>query len=471
MKKIFLLLLTCCMLAGTFSCAAGGETTENTSALTEAVTEAETLLSDNLPEQDYGGESFRIAIGEHAKQDFVAEGETGETLNDAVYSRNIAVEERFNVSFDMVYEIGVYNSVRTAITANDDSYDICDDMYQVVIPMATDGLLIDMKTLDYIDFTKPWWDSNVERDICYGDKIFYAAGDFNTSTMGMSCIVLFNKNLFDSLSISYPYQLAIDGKWTYDSFYDILKQGVSDLNGDGKINYTDDRYGYVGWQYEIGPNLFESMGGRYVTKDEENMPALALGNEFTYGLFDKILNIFIGENGGWQNSVGWGPDMDVFKDSRALMLDSRFTLLNYFRDMEDDFGILPHPKLDEAQIEYYQLVSNVGNLDCIPITNNRLEMTSVILEALASESYRNVMPQYFEVLLQVKYTRDDESAEMLSIVKKSARFDLSLSAVNSSTIMTMINNGENNFASQYAKVEKAAQKELDKMIETLRGSN
>ncbi|MHB1153434.1 MAG: hypothetical protein ACYC00_14105 [Eubacteriales bacterium] len=98
-------------------------------------------------------------------------------------------------------------------------------------------------------------------------------------------------------------------------------------------------------------------------------------------------------------------------------------------------------------------------------------MTSVILEALASESYRKVMPQYFEVLLQVKYTRDDESAEMLAIVKKSARFDLSLSAVNSVTIMNMINKGENNFSSQYAKVEKAAQKELDKMIETLRGSN
>ena len=208
MKKAFLLLMTSCMLAGTFSCASGGEIPENTAILTEAVTDAVTLLSDNLPEQNYGDESFRIAIGEYAKQDFIAEEETGEILNDAVYSRNIAVEERFGVSFDMVYEVGVYKSVRTAITANDASYDICDDMYQAVIPMATDGLLIDMKTLDYIDFTKPWWDSNVERDICYGDKIFYTAGDFNTSTMGMSCIVLFrNISFFEGITIEIIFLL------------------------------------------------------------------------------------------------------------------------------------------------------------------------------------------------------------------------------------------------------------------------
>lgn len=470
MKKICLLTAAVTAAVLLFSCAQGAVSPETTTASPAAeVTEAETLLADSLPEADYGGEAVRVAVGEYAKQDFIAEEETGETLNDAVYRRNIAVEDRFNVLFEMFYEVGAYNSVRRAVTAGDDSYDICDEMYQAVIPMATEGLLVDLGTLGNVDFTKPWWDKNVVRDICFGNKIFYAAGDFNTSTMGMSCIVLFNKNLFDSMSLAYPYQLVLDGQWTYDNFYALLHQGISDLNGDGKIAYTDDRYGYVGWQYEIGPNLFESMGGRYVTKDDENMPALALGNEFTYGLFDRILAIFTGENGGWQNSVGWGPDMDVFKDSRALMLDSRFTLLNYFRDMEDDFGILPHPKLDVAQAEYYQLVSNVGNLDCIPITNTRTEMTSVILEALASESYRSVMPQYFEVLLQIKYTRDDESAAMLSIVKESARFDLSLSSVNSVTIMNMITKGENNFASQYAKIEKAAQKELDKMIETIRG--
>lgn len=471
MKKLFLLLLSCCLFAGSFSCARGADDPADTAAQTEPESQEQTQLTDNLPEMNFEGEAFRIAVGEYAKQDFVAEEETGETLNDAVYRRNITVEERFGAVFDIIWETGVYNRVRQSVTANDDAYEICDEMYQVVIPMATEGLLIDFKTLGYTDFTKPWWDSNVERDICYGDKLFYTSGDLNTSTMGMSCIVLFNKNMFDSMSIAYPYQLVNDGKWSYDRFFDIVKQGISDLNGDGKIQYTDDRYGYVGWQYEIGPNLFESMGGRYVKKDENNLPALALGNEFTYLLFDKIINLFTSDNGGWQNSVGWGPDMDVFKASRALMLDSRFTLLNNFRDMEDDFGILPHPKLDDEQSEYYQLISNVGNLNCIPITNSRLEMTSIILEALAFESYRSVMPQYFEVLLQVKYTRDNESADMLSIVKKSTRFDLSLNTVNSSTILNMISRGENNFASQYAKQEKAAQKELDKMIETILGTD
>ena len=40
------------------------------------------------------------------------------------------------------------------------------------------------------------------------------------------------------------YKLVAEGKWTFDVFYDMIKQGLLDLDGNGEYNMKD-RYGLL----------------------------------------------------------------------------------------------------------------------------------------------------------------------------------------------------------------------------------
>ena len=62
MKRIISAILASLMLVGTLaSCAAGGENVETTNAATDVVTEEETLISANLPDElDYGGDEVTM---------------------------------------------------------------------------------------------------------------------------------------------------------------------------------------------------------------------------------------------------------------------------------------------------------------------------------------------------------------------------------------------------------------------------
>lgn len=90
----FLLLISCSKEAATII--DDTSPAENQTAVPE--TEG---IADNLPELDFNQYEFRILTGLHANwitSAFSMEGENGDTLNDALYSRNRAIEERFNIN-------------------------------------------------------------------------------------------------------------------------------------------------------------------------------------------------------------------------------------------------------------------------------------------------------------------------------------------------------------------------------------
>ena len=94
--------LTSCSDAGTNDSApTSGEVSSEVEVTSEETeTETEEILTDNVPELDFGGETVTIA-GQKSDgcSDISSEEITGEVLNDAIFNRNAAMEERFNVSF------------------------------------------------------------------------------------------------------------------------------------------------------------------------------------------------------------------------------------------------------------------------------------------------------------------------------------------------------------------------------------
>ena len=105
MKKLLAVLLTLSILFSLAACGAGTDSPpeETSAALTpsapaaEEETEAET--APPVPKEDFGGVDFNVLAACEQWQDFYAAEQTGDVVDDAVYERNLWLEEYNNYIF------------------------------------------------------------------------------------------------------------------------------------------------------------------------------------------------------------------------------------------------------------------------------------------------------------------------------------------------------------------------------------
>lgn len=108
-------------------------------------------------------------------------------------------------------------------------------------------------------------------------------------------------------------------------------------------------------------------------------------------------------------------------EDRNLFYCSALRVTSALRDIKSAYGILPFPKYDALQNEYISDVSQSTVLWCIPVTASDYSLTSKFCEVFAHYSRENMIPAYYEVSLQEKYSRDSDTKEMLQIIRDSLR--------------------------------------------------
>jgi len=138
--------------------------------------------------------------------------------------------------------------------------------------------------------------------------------------------------------------------------------------------------------------------------------------------------------------------------------------------MEANFGILPLPKFDEDQKNYYSVVNPyTGVMLGVPKSASELERVSIILEAMCAESKYTLQPAYYDIVLQRKYTRDEESSEMLDIIFNSRVYDIGSVYSFGNVFLDYIalcNKSDRNVVSYYEKKMGAMERAIDKVVDT-----
>jgi len=51
-------------------------------------------------------------------------------------------------------------------------------------------------------------------------------------------------------------------------------------------------------------------------------------------------------------------------------------------------------------------------------------MVGVLMEAMAADGHKNIIPLYYNVVLKSKYAQDEESIEMIDVILNSVVYDL-----------------------------------------------
>ncbi len=219
----------------------------------------------------------------------------------------------------------------------------------------------------------------------------------------------FNKQMIEDFDLENPYELVRSGKWTFESLWTLGRAVIADLDGDGK--YTEaDRFGLLGGAVlGMGEVLLTGADAEIIKQGENYTPYFYCLEERFETVYTDILDILTKDN------LFFCGGTDLFMDGHGLFQYATLAATKSMRDMETDFGIIPVPKYDEAQEKYWQVSPNAHAL-YIPVTVSDLEFTGAVMEELAYQSGKYLIPAYYEVLLKGKTTRDEESLEMLDII-------------------------------------------------------
>lgn len=435
---------------------------------------------DDLPSDlDYGGISVSILGWEGAANNEFFADEDGDIVHDAIHSRNRTVEERLNIvltysllpgSYD--YRNSFVKTVSSSIMANDGAYDIVAGYSMCGASLAYNRLLIDLTQTDYLNFSKPWWPNSLIGEATCDGKLYFCSGDISTNMIDYLYATFFNKKLLRDSNLEEPYQLVRAGTWTLGKVQEMSVAAGADINGNSKKD-PEDSFGYV-THTTWSDSFFFACGLRTTEIGPDRLPILSpkFGGEKAQELLSRLIDWFAGD------TAYLATDYDIarncFLEERALFMTTEtYFAGTYLRYSELEYGVIPVPKYDEMQEEYYTVSSFPYSLYGIPVDAKDYSMSSAVLECLASESYRKVSPALFETALKVKYANDDDASEMYDIIRSSNVFDFgrifndSMNSMTYSLYRSALANQNKNWISTYKSNETAMIKSLERVVTAL----
>ncbi len=468
MKKIVSLLLALVMLASVLVACGDGETDVTTVPTNNVeVTEDATETLDIPLTADYGQYEFRIlSAGNQAFNDFQFEEESTLPLDNAQYKRKIKVEEDYNVKItqdiQQKYSSGGgpgFLAVSQQVNTGDCNYDLCLVAGYDVSVLAYGGYLYDMNSIKDIDLSKSWWDQNATESLSVKDVVFFTTGDITVSDNRTAFCLLFNKMLLNDYNLESPYDLVHDGEWTIENFGKLVKSVSEDLNQDG-IYDNNDRYGLMVWDDSM-VGIVNAAGERCCTINENGEIELTFYNENTLAALEQYAAIAYDK----QHAITYQRDksisgLDMWKNNQGLFWTTLVHQLPNIREMESDFGILPYPKLNAEQDNYYTCIAPYNSqFLCVPLVQDDVDRTGVITEALAYYGQKVVLPALYDVTLVGQSTRDAESEPMLDIIFDNLVYDIGyyyqVGPYNKQLIV-QVRNFNTNFTSMYDTYKNAA---------------
>jgi len=254
LRSLLALLLALGMLIPLAACSSGdsgasGDTSDNGESAESADTtvgETEPVrLYPDLPDTDWEGAEFHVmGRTNETRWQFVSfeiwvESENGETVNDAVYQRNRAIEEKYNAKVTQNLVDNPQTELTKVVTAGDDVYDATLLVQTTVTTAAQNGEVLDLYELEYIDFDKPWWSQEVNNRVSIHNKLYFTTSDFKLMDKQRTSILFFNRDMAVDFDLGNPFDYVRDGSWTIDMMTEHAKKVSADLDGDGDIDQHD----------------------------------------------------------------------------------------------------------------------------------------------------------------------------------------------------------------------------------------
>ena len=458
MKKRLLFLFALFVALTAASCGSAGETGPGTGTDSPSSTGRESepresaepaspaydIPEPELPELDYGGADFTVytCFGKRPEDSedaslfpperfLFSEGLTGEVVNDSVLNRNLQVEQKFNLKIKVIQN----DTEADVLIIAGEPFDAVVNQSTTLSETIYTGAFQNMNGFPYLSLNAEYWSPRCVEGTIVDDLVYIMPCDIVLDHLANTGFLYFNKRILAENDLESPYDMVKENRWTLDAFLGMVRSVHRDLNGDGIMDMEDLYGALVNGDWRMGAffQFYFGAGQTYTKVDEDQGRVLAFNPEIGQGIIDMLSetlqdkticldSVKIGDmTGTFHWTTPYYPLM--FVEGHGLFIQDELTAMDYFREMEDDFGIVPNPKYNTDQKEYYQRVRPYVAMFAIPTTIPDEEKTGAVLEYWAWLSHYTTLPAYYEITIKQKRVRDEETIEMLDTIRNSQVFE------------------------------------------------
>ena len=443
-QKLLALLLAALTLCSLAACGTPTEEPVSTSPTTQAdveeITEDQNYICDLPDDLNYGGDEVNIMYVKVAGRDdeLISEELGHGTISDAVYERNIAVENQLGVKLvfvDQATDAIAQSTINTAVKGGDRTLDIFVIGTYCAVAPAISGCYLNLNAIETVDTSKHYWSQDYNNIVTFtsDNKQFLATSPAALSLFRLTYLTIFNRDLFNDRGIPDLYQTVENGEWTLDYQYSLAADEWVDSDGNGKES-KDDFYGFItgscisvdAYCVASDIHLVSRDETGYMVYNKDKLEDLINMSEKVSALYNaQGTYVFQGQP---EDDIGKHFIMEKFAEKQGLMATTQFLSVetNIEALAEISYGIVPMPKLTVEQTDYQTYVQDQVSAFGISSAigdEDRQYMLGAVMESLAYNSYMTVRPAYYDSALSLRFMQDPQSRAILDTMFETIAFD------------------------------------------------
>ena len=391
----------------------------------------------NIPKQNYG-KSFTILTdtGDIRRKELYIASEdeaAGDTMDTAIFYRNNRVAEHLGVTIENVTAPGGWvdrdsyiNRIYASFSTGDQDFQMASCYSAFAANGAISGYYYDLNAIEAIDLESPWYVQSWFENTLINDHCYMALGDLSLNMWKNLNAIFFNKQIADELELtSTLYQMAANGEWTFEFLMNCAQ--LSSLEDGNQLWDVNDTYGLFVTRQNTRPFLtyFDIPATQLNDIGEYE---ICLYNERTETIYGT-LHSYLWDNDCVYKYTESDGNIDIpkamFGEDRLLFFPTYLQVSQDLRSMDGNFGILPMPKLDDAQASYHSHSNDNFATFLIPGHCDDAEFAGTVFDAMNAENKYSVIPVYYDVVLKGRTTKDEQSVAMLDIIRDNLSFDFS----------------------------------------------
>lgn len=489
--RIMSMLMLVLLLAGSVACGNPGISDGTTTAAEAESTAASTITGDDsgddtvpqFREANYKDEDFTLFAKSTSASSYntvymMSDGYDGDLMNDAVYRRNVAVEDKYHIKLKMFESNNPAKDLPGIIKSGDKIYDLMFEQRRNLGSLITAGHLLNMLEKDDImNFESSYWDANAYKEYQVANKLFMMPNDVSTQNLAGVRFLYFNKNLIKQFGLTSPYTYVDDKDWTLEHFVELCSSCVDNVNGDDKYDIND----IIGIVYDttLIKNLISGCGVKFTETNKDGTIKASFNNERTESVISTLRDGLMDKNyASTYDSYTKGADTSGFSTkytySASFFASDKFLFLYWGLNatellsgmVNEGYGVAPNPKYNKDQDRYYHRADGYVSIFSIPACTPDFERTATVLEYWAYISSQTVMPSYYDVTIKSRRVGATQDAAILDIVKSSIRYEISAEC-QSFGIDDILNEAytDGNFSSKVKSAEKSVNLKIQKFYD------
>jgi hypothetical protein len=308
--------------------------------------------------------------------------------------------------------------------SGDTTYDLLSGHSRTISLTSMYGYCADLMQAEYLDFSKPWWPEVMTETATIGDSLYFVTGDVSTNSIHQMYVMFYNKDALASREgLVEPAQHVDNGTWTMETLFTMTSGLYQDLNNDQKAN-KDDFFGFtsLNWHFDA---IYYGCGMTMLEKDPDTTKLLKVADDWTS---EKAISLgasvgeWIKKGDAYLDSTNYA---NIFVNGNALLVMARHHDIASIIDKAGfKYGIVPMPKYNKDQAEYYTCVGNPVSLYSIYTLSKDANRAAAVLECWASEAYRTTTPAIFENTFKLRLSETSTESRMYDLIRGSVTFDL-----------------------------------------------